>query len=446
MALLLRGIATGDLISVGSGARTITKPGGVQADDYLLVHLWMAGTDPIVTPPDGWELVASAGPHIFIFGKIAGGGEPGDYEFTFTPTAAQTAYGCIAWRSSVHRRIYVDAVATAADDEATTEHIHPSVTTTARRAQLHCLTSLVASELADDIGFDNAMTPRYSVGISIARLLTLMTQRLTEAGPTGTRTVTTDGNRAEMVTLALAEEGEFVETGHTAVWVDEFNVSSQTAGVELATVGANYDVTHIAASTTLWERSNLGATLLQRGYFVGALAGHLALEVQDRIGQAEAVFVAALFDIQRLDAVAYVLPGAGAARFEVIAPAKNVIAVDAEWHAGTGIKRGKRIWYDDIDDTIEGDPVDLGGSGVTGYAYLFVAEEFETSSATIIVESASDEEFTVTTTNGIFSITAVGGYEAALTGPIEPWVRLRCTSISGGFTIMAVVAVEGVTY
>lgn len=447
MALLLRGITTGN-IAPQATSRAVMLP-AVQAGDYMLLQWWINTASAVVTPPDGWEII-EAGVHpdsnhrSVVFGKIAGGAEPNPQTFHFA-TSTTSAYGCIAWRSSLGRLIYVDDSAIDFNPDDTEEHLHPSVTVTASRAQLHCFLSLVSPVI--EIVTNSPMTERWSVGVSGLEALHGMTQRLTEPGPTGARTATSSAGVGSIaITVALAEEGGPVETGHTAVWVDEFLLSSETAGVELATVGANYDVTHIAAAATMWERRNLGSTLRQRGYFVGALAGHLALEAQDRMSQAEAAYVAALFDIQRLDAAAYVLPSAGASQFTITAPAKSVITVDAEWVAGVGLKRGKRVYYDDVDEGAEGEPVDLGGVGTAGYAYLFVKDEHEDSEATVIIETDMSDTFSIPTTAGTFNVSEVGAIEIQLSGTIGPWVRLRCTSATGGFTIMCVVAVEGVTY
>lgn len=92
-----------------------------------------------------------------------------------------------------------------------------------------------------------------------------------------------------------------------------------------------------------------------------------------------------------------------------------------------------------------GTGVQLGAASSGQYLYATLHVFAAGTTLTAVVESAADNTFAGATTRATFSaVTAAGGYWATrVAGPVtDTWYRLRVTSITGSFTVAAIVGIR----
>jgi hypothetical protein len=70
------------------------------------------------------------------------------------------------------------------------------------------------------------------------------------------------------------------------------------------------------------------------------------------------------------------------------------------------------------------------------------------TNASIVLQSDDNTGFSTPGTECTFTFSAVGGYEQAISGTVDRYVRLNCSSMGGAtsFVVVCVAAVSGVTY
>ncbi|MBI4614481.1 MAG: tail fiber domain-containing protein [Planctomycetes bacterium] len=176
-------------------SNTASKPGATVADDLMLALLNTEQVPTSVTPPAGWtsirQVSISAGGIAVLYYKVAGGGEPGNY--TWTVSGGGRIETSISTYRGVSTAIPIDAengVATANG----TNHITPSITT-------NVSDTMIVTVFASDTGGQNnwnppgGMTERFDGGSGPGwpgEMSADATQA--SAGPTGSKTATTDSN------------------------------------------------------------------------------------------------------------------------------------------------------------------------------------------------------------------------------------------------------------
>lgn len=235
---------------------------------------------------------------------------------------------------------------------------------------------------------------------------------------------------------------------YTTILVDEWNFSGQSNGMNLNTTNDRLDVTPFETAGSTFIQGDIGATMEHAGFFMGDGAGYLEKEIHDRLGAGQS-YVGIFLGTATAACPVYVLPNTEAQRLQITAPVKNVITVSGTWGAGTGLKRGLRVFNGTIDATGAEAGVDFAAAGSAGgWAYLWVSAITGTATnATIDVESDSDPGFGTAVSEGTFTFSAVGGYEIALSGAIGRYIRINTTDLGGAtdFAVYAAVAVTGVT-
>lgn len=236
------------------------------------------------------------------------------------------------------------------------------------------------------------------------------------------------------------------------LFVNEWNLSSQTTEIEVSLQANAADVTVL--TSTARERLTLGAsgTISQKGYFVNAGGGYFEKEIlNDSIVNAESLTVGAFFGIDTAGCPAYVARGSNTSEVSIASPVDGVITLSGTWFEGRGLLRGLRV-ADAVTAAATGalTGVDFGaGSVLGGYAWLWLTGITGTATnATITVQSSTAVGFTSPVTHGTFTVSAVGGYEVALTGTLGRYVRLNVTSLGGAtnLTFTGAAGVAGVTY
>jgi len=127
----------------------------------------------------------------------------------------------------------------------------------------------------------------------------------------------------------------------------------------------------------------------------------------------------------------------------------GVIEFKGGWPAGSGLKRGLRLYSGTISATGGVTHIDLGAAGSAGgWVWLFVTGITGTATgADITVQSDTSSGFGTAATEGTFTFSDVGGYQVTMTGTVNRYVRLNCTDLGGAtsITVGAVIAVPGVT-
>jgi hypothetical protein len=147
--------------------------------------------------------------------------------------------------------------------------------------------------------------------------------------------------------------------------------------------------------------------------------------------------------------VSYTIPSCNAITLSHDLQVAGIKSMNSTWGGAVAMKRGKCAYAGAAIAATGAKPsIDLGAAGTTGgFAYLHVTGITGTAtSATVDVES-SDAEAGTYASEGTFTFSAIGVQALALTGTVNRWVRINCTSLGGAtnFIVHCVVAVNGVT-
>lgn len=235
---------------------------------------------------------------------------------------------------------------------------------------------------------------------------------------------------------------------YTRILVDEFDFSGVSNSVDVAIDSEEFDVTAFQDEGNVFLTGVSGGTITQNGYFDGGAAGGYESEVYSRLGSTTGSIVAVLFGTQTTGCPAYVLPGTDAREMTIASPVNGIVTLNGTWGEGSGIRRGRRVFGGTISATGAQTAIDFGAAGSTGgVAYVFVqAITGSASNATIAIESATTSNGTYAS-EGTATFSAVGVQTVALSGTVNRYIRLNCTSLGGAtsFVVVGVVCVNGVT-
>lgn len=239
---------------------------------------------------------------------------------------------------------------------------------------------------------------------------------------------------------------------YTKLWVDEFDLSSQNNSLDMSIAVDALDGTAFQDTGAVTYAGIPTGKIAQKGYFTGKANGMNEDVLYDRLGVATAT-VAALFGTATTGCPAYVSRTTGAEKMMIATTPNALMMIDGDWVNGGGIIRGLRVWEGTFSATgAQTSPgyIDVGAVGSAGgAAYLFVQTiTGSATNATITVESDDNTSFTSAATEGTFTFSAVGVQTMALSGTVDRYIRLNCTSKGGAtsFVVGAIVCVSGVTY
>lgn len=240
---------------------------------------------------------------------------------------------------------------------------------------------------------------------------------------------------------------------YTRLLVNEFDFSGVSNSLEVALNVAREDATCFQDTGAVTVPTDTSGTISQQGYFVDAAAGEFEQEIEESLSNTESLYVAALFGTDVAACPAYVARATNTNNLTISAAVPGLITVSGEWYQGTGILRGLRVWtgtFDDVEAQATPAYIDLGAAGSAGgYAWLWVqAIDGTATNADIVLQSDSATGFGTAATEATFTFSAVGGYEQALSGTVNRYLRLSCTDLGGAtsFTVVCVAAVSGITY
>jgi len=232
--------------------------------------------------------------------------------------------------------------------------------------------------------------------------------------------------------------------------VNQFDFSGQSNKVEVNLSTARVDATALQSLAAETIATTASGDISQTGYFVDKGAGFFEQELMSQITNGTSLYVGALFGTDVAACPAYVARSTNAEGLKLSAPVDGLLQVSGSWFQGVGIARGLRAYAGVISATGAQAYIDLGAVGANGgYAWLFVQDKTGTiTNATITVQSDDNTGFSSPATECTFTFSAVGGYEQAMSGTVDRYVRLNTTSLGGAtnFTVVLIVAAAGVTY
>jgi hypothetical protein len=224
-----------------------------------------------------------------------------------------------------------------------------------------------------------------------------------------------------------------------SIWIDEYRFDSVTSQVDVNFEVGEAERTSLASTAQEFIPLLPKCTVAQNGYFEGVLPNGFEAEMTARFGAGKALLTV-LTQKSNANCVAYVLPQATNYNMTFSAPVAGIITLNGQWGTSAATVRGLRVFDGTFDAVGSGATVDFG-AGVTtgGSAHLHVSAITGTAAnATIEVQSSANGS--AWTNEGTFTFSAVGGYSLALTGTVDRYVRISCTSL-GGATAIACMAV-----
>lgn len=229
--------------------------------------------------------------------------------------------------------------------------------------------------------------------------------------------------------------------------IDQFNFSGQTHSFEVATGVSEEDSTNLQSTAMEYEPILNMGKISQSGYINGHNANSFEAELKSRLGVAGA-YVACLIGPSDANCPAYILDGTFGSSMKISATMTSLMTIDGDWGKGRSMHRGIRIFTGTLSATGAQTGIDLGAQGTNGgECYLFVSAisgtatnaSIKVQSATLIAGSYSDE--------ATFTVSAIGGYKATMTGTVDRWVRVNLASLGGAtsLTFVMIVCTKGVT-
>ncbi len=237
---------------------------------------------------------------------------------------------------------------------------------------------------------------------------------------------------------------------YTRVLVNQWDFSGVSNSLETAINVVREDVTTFQSTAKQFVAIGPEGGITQAGYVTTADADSFELELTDAINDTDSLYVAALYGTDVAKCPAYVARATNADGMTIKAASDKVLTLSGSWGEGVGIVRGYRMASATISGTGAQTYIDMGAVGSAGgLAWLFVQAITGTATnATITVQSDDNTGFATPATEGTFTFSAEGAYEVALSGTIDRYVRINCTSLGGAtdFTVVAVIAVSGITY
>lgn len=222
---------------VNSTSVVINKPTGTLTGDLMLLH-YSSGTAAADQPKmtTGWELLAksfySGSDGISIYWKVAGAAEPASWTLTTVGTSNMGA-GVISLYDSLGGTLAIaDPSGTGVAKQfntTSTNKVFPSVTAPTAADLLLCFGSLASNVTGTPAA---GMTEQYDTGAGPR--MYLMTEALSAAGATGTRTATGSTSTSRTVSLIVTIGTQTPQTGPFYRSFSRTNVGSYATPKTLA--------------------------------------------------------------------------------------------------------------------------------------------------------------------------------------------------------------------
>lgn len=237
---------------------------------------------------------------------------------------------------------------------------------------------------------------------------------------------------------------------YTKFLIDEFDFSGDSNALSTNPTVNALDATGFQQDGMRYKPGLAAGNLSQNGFYAGKGAGEIEQELHSRLGTTSAVYVAAIYGTNQTKPCAYVLEDTWGDQLEIDMPVAELITLSSEWPQSNQFRRGHVVFDGTIDATGGQASVDFGAQGAAGgTAYLFVTGiTGSATDATIDIESSGTDAFAgEEASEGTFTFSAVGVVKVALTGTVDRYIRINCTSLGGAtdFDVIAIVCIDGVT-
>lgn len=235
-----------------------------------------------------------------------------------------------------------------------------------------------------------------------------------------------------------------INSQYTEIWIGAYDLSGSNNGCDVAITAPTLDTTAFGDTGKTWILDTAEGTISHAGYFD---TGTGTQESELYTGLSTATTIGAVFGSNQTLPIGYVLPSAYNRSMNITAATGSVIAASGEW-GNVAILRGGVAYNGSISATGGGSSIDVASAGSAGgYAYVFVQSITGTAtSATIDIESSANDS--TWASEGTATFSAVGVQAVTMSGTVDRYLRINCTSLGGAtaFTVGAIVCVSGVTY
>lgn len=236
-----------------------------------------------------------------------------------------------------------------------------------------------------------------------------------------------------------------VKAYNTRLLVDQFDMSADTAGLNLSLAAEAIEAPALQASAAQYIGGNAKGTIEQNGYWNGGAAGLIDNEIYSRLGTETPCIVSVCFDTTAVGNPAYTQQTTWASQMNIDAPVDGLLAMANKFEDLTS--RGLCVAHGTISATGGQTIIDFGTAGTNGaWAALHVRAITGTATnATFTVQHSTTLGFgSPSTLISFTALSAVGAQVATAAGSVNRYIRLNCTSL-GGATSLAVTAIVGVT-
>lgn len=228
---------------------------------------------------------------------------------------------------------------------------------------------------------------------------------------------------------------------------DEFDFSGDTAGFTVTVGMPEQDATVLTSTAMLYAAILHNMGIEHNGYVQGiATADEMEGELFERITGAH--YVSCLLGTSVVGCPAYTIDSSFVRDLKLGAPVAGLMTINGSWGKGLGGSRGLRIFSGTLDATGTQSSVDFGAAGSAGgECYLHITAKTGTMSDTIILVESSATEGGVYATEATFTVSALGGFKAVMSGTVNRWLRVNLSDLGGAddVTIVVIACVDGVT-
>jgi hypothetical protein len=181
-----------------------------------------------------------------------------------------------------------------------------------------------------------------------------------------------------------------VQGSKALIFVDEFNLSSQSSGAQIDITVDTIDFSVMASPAKNYLPIKSSPAITHNGYFTGVdevLMNGIEQIMFDRLGTSAPVMVSLV-----LDEIVYTMYGTYGQQLTIDAPVDGLITVEGNWAPGEALGRGLKVALDRITAATPSTPVDLGAASkfasvvihVNGFADLSAGAD----TVTITIETS----------------------------------------------------------
>jgi hypothetical protein len=211
---------------------------------------------------------------------------------------------------------------------------------------------------------------------------------------------------------------------------DEFSFGGVTSQIEIQCQVNEAESTNLDSTAAEFEPLLATWRITQAGWFSGADAGGFETELRARLAQ-NGVLVTALLGKSTVKCSTFTIPNSTNVELAIAAPMNNLMTLAGNWGSTQAIRKGYRILGTTVDATGEQTAQDYGaGTTIGGYAFLHVtAITGAATNASIKIQSSPDNS--TWSDEATFTISAVGGYTAALSGTVGRYLRVNVVDLGG---------------